>query len=658
MLEIGVDTGGTFTDFIYRKESGWGVLKVLSTSGDPGQAVLKGIDLIAPGKDFRIVHGSTVATNALLERKGAKTALITNKGFEDILEIGRQNRLKLYSLTYKNEPPVIRGDYCFGIPGRITAQGEEDEPLNLEACEAVIQRMLELEVDSVAVSLLFSFLNPKHEIIMGQMLSNAGFSYSLSHEIIAEFREYERTSTIAINSYVKPLMEKYINSLSKATGENNFSIMQSNGGQISSSTAGKEPVRTILSGPAGGVVGAQMLGRICGIERIITLDMGGTSTDVCLIDRSLPVNYEGEISGYPLKVPMIHIHTVGAGGGSIASLDTGGALKVGPESAGANPGPICYGNGKEITVTDANMNLGRLRPEHFLGGNMKIFPQRIKPFLEEMARYAGLGADQLAEGICTVTNSAMERAVRVISVERGYDTRDFTLFSFGGAGGMHAVFLARLLQIPKVLIPRDPGTLSAFGMLMANVLRDYSLTVKLKVSDPGVHKRLLEELMNLKQKGLEDLVEEGYPEERIIFESFLDMRYRGQSYEITVPFKEKYEEEFRKKHLDLYGYENRDRDVEIITLRLRARVFRGEIDIPEEEVKTNKLSPGAFLGQADVVFSSKKWSTNLFDRSRLRYGNSIEGPAIILEYSSTTVVPPQALLKVDSIGNLIIHSGG
>ena len=476
MFIIGIDTGGTFTDFVYKEGDRWGIYKILSTPSNPADAIIEGLKYIAEGKHKKIVHGSTVATNAILERKGAKTALITNKGFEDIIEIGRQNRSRLYDLAYRKEPALVPSALRFGIPGRILNNGDEHTPLDHEEVKRIIGILNDNNIESIAVCLLYSYVNPAHENKTKEMLQSLDIPVSLSHEILSEFREYERTSTTVINAYVSPKMQNYIGTLIKHTGKNDhLSIMQSNGGSISADTATRESVRTILSGPAGGAVGAFEIGRMAGYSKIITFDMGGTSTDVSLMDGKLSLTTQSLISGLPIRVPMIDIHTVGAGGGSIASMDTGGALRVGPESAGADPGPICYGKGDRITVTDANLYLGRIIPEHFLGGNMALKRDKLETSFKLFSRETGLSSIELAEGILAVANTAMEKAIRVISVERGFNPGDFTLLSFGGAGGLHAAFLARLLNIPKVIIPANPGTLSAMGMLMADVIKDYSL---------------------------------------------------------------------------------------------------------------------------------------------------------------------------------------
>lgn len=659
---IGVDTGGTFTDFVYRDGKKWGVYKLLSTPSNPAEAVLEGLKQLASGKKKQIIHGSTVATNAILERNGAKTALITNEGFEDIIEIGRQNRSRLYDLAYRKEPHIIPPELRFGLPGRVLQTGEELAPLDLQRAGELVERLEELDVESVAVCFLFSYLNPSHEQEVSQLLQAAqkpgesplGFKVSLSHEILSEFREFERTSTTVINAYVSPRMEHYLGYLmDELDREDSLGIMQSNGGSISAETAMRESVRTILSGPAGGAVGAYEIGGMAGHSRLITFDMGGTSTDVCLIDGNLTLTLESSISGYPVKVPMIAIHTVGAGGGSIARIDEGGALKVGPESAGADPGPICYGKGENITVTDANLYLGRLIPEHFLGGRMGLMKDRIIPYFDAFAHRMGLAPAEVAEGILDVANTAMERAIRVISVEKGYDPREFSLFSFGGAGGMHAAFLARLLNIPRVLLPQNPGILSAIGMIMADVIKDYSLTI-MASQDQVSFESLKGQFKDIEKKGMDDLLAEGIGQERALLEKYLDMRYEGQSYEIIVPFDEHYIEGFHKLHEKTYGYRNEDKSIEIVNVRLRARGIPEKPAFPKAKRIVKDIPPDGLLGEKSVVFEHEPLPTKIFAREKLLSGNRIVGPAIVVEYTSTIVIPPFAAAAVDAFGNLVL----
>lgn len=651
MVIIGVDTGGTFTDFIYRDAEEWRVHKRLSTPSDPAEAVLAGIRHITGSEAVQVIHGSTVATNAILEKKGSRTGLITNRRFEDVIEIGRQNRTRLYDLAYRKNPPLVPRDLRFGVPCRIDRTGAVLEEMDEFEIASVIDQIQSAGVESVAVSFLFSFQNPEHERRVGAFLLEKNIPHSLSHEILSEFREFERTSTTIINAYVSPKMKRYIRNITDKIGPERLRIMQSNGGSISAATAMVESVRTILSGPAGGAVGAFELGKPAGYNHLITFDMGGTSTDVALIDGDLPLTLESSIDDYPVKVPMIDIHTVGAGGGSIAMIDPGGSLKVGPESAGADPGPICYGKGDRITVTDANLFLGRLIPDNFLGGSMRLDTGPLAEHFDKMSRQLGLTPIELAEGILSVANTTMERAIRVISVERGFDPRHFTLFSFGGAGGMHAAFLAQLLNIPEILVPKNPGILSAIGMLMADIIKDYSQTVMIGPEKRGeIEKRFLP----LEKRGRSELVHEGVDAANVILETFLDMRYQGQSYEIIVPLADDYVELFHELHEKTYGYSNREKAVEIVNLRLRARGMPEKPRFPESEEAGETPPDEAFLAEKKVVFEGRQFITAIMARDRLKCGNIIRGPAVLVEYTATVVVPPFASARVDEYENIIM----
>ncbi len=653
MLVIGVDTGGTFTDLIWKDGEQWGEYKLLSTPANPAEAVLNGIRHIAGGRDYDLVHGSTVATNAILEKKGALTALITNKKFEDVIEIARQNRGDLYDFFYRKNPPLVPRELRFGLSGRVDQTGKIIEELTEKEIETLLEPLAAAQVESIAVSFLFSFSNPEHEQAVRKVLSRLDLPISLSHETLSEFREYERTSTTVINAYVSPKMRRYITFLMESIGDQRFRIMQSNGGSISAETAMRESVRTILSGPAGGAVGAFEIGQMAGYPRLITFDMGGTSTDVALIDEMLPLTTESNIAEYPVKVPMIDIHTVGAGGGSIAMIDAGGSLKVGPESAGADPGPICYGKGTEITVTDANLYLGRLIPEHFLGGGMSLDATALQFHFDQLSAKLGLSPVELAEGVLDVANTTMERAIKVISVERGFDPREFTLFSFGGAGGLHAAYLARNLNIPELFIPCNPGILSAAGMLMSDVIKDYSQTVMLGGEE--IASDVLETHFHpLEGRGRDDLLEEGVAAERIILERYLDMRYRGQSYEIMVPFDHNFCESFHRMHEKTYGYCNPGKQVEVVNVRLRALGKPDKPEFPRMPFAGEKMTDEALLDECEVVFDGVYEKTRILDREKLRHGNLVEGPAILTEYSSTIVVPPFASGRVDEFGNILL----
>ncbi len=656
MKIIAVDTGGTFTDFVYSEEGEIKTLKVPSTPQDPSSAVIEGLNQIG-GENRRIIHGSTVATNAFLERKGVKTALITNKGFEDIIEIGRQNRERLYDLHYKKPQPIIPRDLRFGIKGRIGPGGEVIEELSPDEVRALAEKLKSLGVEAVAVCLLHSYANPDHEKLVGEILESLlEVHISLSHQVLREFREYERTTTTAINAYLSPKMEGYLRRIKNSLKPgDSLLIMQSNGGIISHTTAGREAVRTILSGPAGGVIGAQFIGKLVKREKLITLDMGGTSTDVSLIEGSPTITTESRIEGIPIKIPMIEINTIGAGGGSIAWIDEGGALRVGPMSAGAVPGPVCYDRGgTEITVTDANLFLGRLLPDHFLGGKMKINPGLIAEPLERISQLLGTNPLETASAVVDTACSNMERALRRVSIQRGYDPYHFTLIAFGGGGPLHACSLAKLLKIQEIIIPPNPGLFSAFGMLCADIVRDYSLTLlksETKIA-PGEIDGIFEELKKL---ALDDLKKDGISTDSILFESSLDMRFVGQSYELTVPYTQNYRESFISAHLREYQYAH-DREVEVVNLRLKA-IVPVQKPVMKTVPKSNVPDPDhALISTSQTAFGGEFRKTKVYKREMLKAGNIVEGPAILVEYSSTTVIEPGWEAEVDLHGNLIVKN--
>lgn len=657
MLMIGVDTGGTFTDFIWKDGLQWGEYKRLSTPHNPAEAVLDGIARIAAERQYSLVHGSTVATNAILEKRGARTALITNRKFEDVIEIARQNRGDLYNFFYRKNPPLVPQELRFGISGRVDHSGNIIEELQPEDLDQLVATLRGKQIESLAVSLLFSFANPSHELAVRQALSPLGIPISLSHETLAEFREYERTSTTVINAYVAPKMSSYLTNLSEQIGKQPFRIMQSNGGSISAETAMRESVRTILSGPAGGAVGAMEIGGMAGFDKLITFDMGGTSTDVALLDGNLPLTMESSIADYPVKVPMIDIHTVGAGGGSIATIDAGGSLKVGPESAGADPGPICYGKGTEITVTDANLWLGRLIPDQFLGGHMNLDMTTLDQYFGTLSTTLGITPVELAEGVLSVANTTMERAIKVISVQRGFDPREFTLFSFGGAGGLHAAYLARNLNMKSVFVPRNPGILSATGMLMSDVIKDYSQTIMTSQKETTLEK-LEHYFLPLEQRGRADLGSEGVNQDQVELQHYLDMRYQGQSYEIMVPFSPDYCDQFHLLHEQTYGYSNQQKMIEIVNVRLRALGKPDKPEFPKIPYLGKELNSAAVITRREVTFEGQPHLTRVIDRNQLGYGNRIQGPAIIVEYSSTIVVPPFAAGRIDQFGNIILEING
>ncbi|MDP6771291.1 MAG: hydantoinase/oxoprolinase family protein, partial [Anaerolineales bacterium] len=483
-----------------------------------------------------------------------------------MLTIGRQARTKIYGFCTNNLAPLLEDDRCFEVSERIGSRGEVLEPLVLDEIPNLINEMRQNEVKSVAISLLFSFNYPKHEEMIAKELRNAGFFVSVSSNVVPEFREFERASTTVVNAYVTPVLDEYIGKLQGELPDNvrRLRMMQSNGGTISASEARITGVKSIVSGPAGGVVGALSVSQMSGNNQIITLDMGGTSTDVSLIQGDPKLTSQSVVGGVPIRRPMIDIHTVGAGGGSIAYVDAGGALKVGPKSAGANPGPACYGLGGDYpTVTDANIVLGRIRPEYFLGGKMNIDETRAHNVLTQLAKRAKLAkrtaltiAQSAALGIVEVTNAHMERALRLISVQRGYDPRDFTLVAFGGAGGLHVCELARALRIGQVIVPRGASTMSALGMIGADVIKDYVRTVMLP--EDTLYSELLSRIKSMVVLAQTDMAEELISEDNICLQTTLDVRYRGQSYELNVPLTEDYQSDFHDAHMQSYGHSNVD----------------------------------------------------------------------------------------------------
>ncbi len=687
-LYIGVDIGGTFTDFVIfdPKNGQLNTSKKLSTPTNPAQAVLEGLKELLVSSSLReedhvshyvITHGSTVATNALLERKGSRTGLITTKGFGDVIEIGRQDRPAIYDLAVQPHQHLIPKQLRFEINERVDHRGEILVKLDQQELAALVSQIDAEPVDSIAVCLLFSFLHPEHEQMIANELRKRELFVSVSSEILPEYREYERTSTTVINSYVTPVLDRYIgyleDSLSSDTDSYHLRIMQSNGGIIGLSEARRAGVRCILSGPAGGVVGASHVAGIAqihssenesdtGLEldlNVITFDMGGTSTDVSLIDNTPAVTTESIVGGYPIGIPVLDIHTIGAGGGSIARVDPGGALRVGPESAGADPGPASYARGEAMndlpTVTDANVVLGRLPSDHFLGGKMKLDENRAHAALTELGQKLGLNAFQSAQGVIEVINTHMERAIRLVSIERGYDPVDFALLSFGGAGSLHACELARHLGIPKVIVPPLASTLSAYGMLVADVIKDYSQTIMLPGDTPS--EKFLEAFDPLVIRGIQDIQNEGFADEDIHIDRALDMRYQGQSYELAVPYSDNILEDFHRYHEDVYGYARREHAVEIVNIRLRAI---GKIDPPSIPASpTGADNPEqAYLEDREVFLTDKPVQVPLYQGELLSPGNSLSGPAIIVRVDTTVYLSDNESAFVDRFKNLIISIPG
>jgi N-methylhydantoinase A len=644
---VGVDTGGTFTDFVLVEGGQVRTYKLPSTPDDPSQAVLAGLRHLLGDRETLVFHGSTVATNALLEGKGDAVVLVVTAGFRDLLTIGRQNRPRLYALHPRRQPPLVPRERTVEVHERILADGSVETPLTEAEKERVVAAVTASGCRSVALCLLHAYANPEHERQLLAALVDAGLQVSASCRILPEYREFERASTTAVNAAVSPVMERYLRRLQQGLGAGHLKIMQSNGGSILAETAGHEAVRTILSGPAGGMVGAFATAKAAGCHRVLTFDMGGTSTDVALCEETIPFTAEMVIAGWPVKVPMIDIHTVGAGGGSIARIDAGGALRVGPQSAGADPGPVCYGRGDAVTVTDANLYLGRLLPDRFLGGRMRLDVVRCRQAIEGLARQAGLEPVRLAEGILEVAEATMAGALRVVSIERGHDPRDFVLLPFGGAGGLHACALAEKLAIPRVLIPVHPGLLSAVGMILSDAIRDYSRSV-LRPSTVAVAE--LEGLLApMRRQALTEMAAEGITGAQLQLLPSLDLRYRGQSFEVNVPLVGDHLSAFHVEHERLYGYRDERRPTEIVTLRLRA-VGRG----PHPDLTRGLCIMGEAVPEqaVPVVLGGVRLDCPLYERERLPCGSSFAGPALVVEETATLLVRPCWSVQVDGRGNL------
>jgi N-methylhydantoinase A len=645
---LGVDTGGTFTDLVVVEAGRLRWHKLPSTPQDPSQAVLAGVEKLLTEASATVFHGSTVATNALLEGKGAELVLVITKGFADLLQIGRQNRPQLYALQPQPRRTSIPTEHIVEVEERMAASGEIITSLGEAEIDRVVAACRQHGVASIAVVLLHSYANPEHERRLGQALAAAGFRVSLSSRILPEFREFERASTTVVNAMVSPVMETYLERLEQELRPRPLKIMQSNGGSIRAETAGKEAVRTILSGPAGGMVGAFHLARLEGFERIMTFDMGGTSTDVALCDGNIPTTAETVIAGWPVKVPMIDIHTVGAGGGSIARRDAGGALRVGPESAGADPGPACYGRGTEVTVTDANLYLGRIDRDHFLGGRLSLDEHRSRRAISALATETGLAPEQLAEGVLEVTEETMAGALRVVSVSRGHDPRDFTLVPFGGAGGLHACALAEKLGIGRILFPPLPGLLSALGMVISDSVCDYSQSIlRLAPIDKEELARLFAPLETMART---EMYEENLPAANISLVRELDMRYLGQSYEIKVALGDEQRQQFHQAHQVLYGYCDEQREVEIVNLRLRAI---GKTATPQFNFGESEQSVEVPPSQRQLLINGRQVACQFLERKQLAAGDTLPGPALILEDAATLLLKPGWTLRVTAHTSLL-----
>ncbi len=693
-MRIGIDTGGTFTDCVFFEGSQVRVLKVFTSPEDPAHSIFQGIERLhaSTGRRIRqpiILHGTTVATNSVLERKGARVALVTTAGFEDLIEIGRQNRPQLYNFDVRREPPLVEKRLRWGIPERTAANGEILSMPSASDLARLNREIKKSGAESIALCFLFSYANPRNEQTAARSLRKLKLPISVSHEILPEFREYERLSTVVINAYLAPRLGKYLRrlqtemarwrpSLAGANtkpqpGSARIFVMQSSGGITTALKAAREPVRTILSGPAGGVVAARWLADLIGVERAISFDMGGTSTDVCLLDGPARTTQETLMGALPVAVPVLDVHSVGAGGGSLARMDAGGALRVGPESAGASPGPACYGRGGDRpTVTDANLMLRRLVPEHFLGGefrlDFKAAEHAFETFLKNIScRHtprAFQSALELAGGMVAVSNATIEKAVRVISVERGHDPRMFSLICFGGAGGLHAAELAWALGLAQVVVPLNPGAFSAMGILLSDVVADLSQSVLMPVPPIAakVPAGLIQEIKNrfvtLETSARDELRRDAFPRGRMSLHHSLHLRYAGQSYELPVTFTARFADDFHREHERRYGYCDPARSLEIVSLHLRTIISSAKPAIRLERATKTASPRSALIAEKRVWFEGQWHNAPFYDRARLRAGMRFMGPAVVVEYSSTTVIPPQFSCSMDEYRNLILRDEG
>ncbi len=629
------------------------MVKVFSTPEDRAQAIIEAVRQSGTRGPLVLLHGTTVGTNALLQRKGARVALVTTSGFEDVIEIGRQARPKLYDLFFDRVPPLVSSDMRFGVNERTATDGTILQ--SASGLQALATKVKAAKPGAIAISFLFSFANATNEQAAAEALKGLGVPLSISHEILPEFREYERASTTVMNAYLQPVMQDYLEQLAcRLQDRGRLFVMQSNGGIASLSSAKNHPVATVLSGPAGGVVGAAAMARRSGYQRIITFDMGGTSTDAALIDGEIKPGSQSEITGLPIAVPTLDIHTVGAGGGSIARFDSGGALRVGPESAGADPGPICYGRGVLPTVTDANLLLGRLQAGNFLGGSFSLDMERTRKVVSEWLakRSIGMSLTSFASGVVRVVNSNMEKALRVVSIERGHDPREFTLVAFGGAGGLHACELAQSLSIPRVIVPAMPGALSAYGILVSDVIKDFSRTVLLGLEGGFPRQKIEREFLALEQRARKDFQDEGWQGNPRFVRS-ADLRFRGQGYELNIPFTTNLSQAFRGEHHRRYGYTYEDRELEVVTLRVRAILPSSNSNFTLEHSGKRVDLTGPSVR---TWFGRQVFATKLYERDQLRKAKRYMGPAIVTEYSATTVVAPGVRFHVDSATNLVLET--
>ena len=651
LLHLGIDTGGTFTDFVLFDGQSLRIHKVLSTPQAPEQAILQGLREMGLSSDrLQLVHGSTVATNAVLEHKGVRTVYITNRGLGDVLTIGRQARRELYNLQPESTLPPVPRDMCLEVAARTGADGSRVSEFSPEDKDELLAAIEEIRPAAVAINLLFSFLDERDECAIEACLPDGVF-VSRSSDVLPEYKEYERGIATWLNAWIGPLVAGYLERLGEELSPAPVAVMQSSGGTVSAAGAGKKAVHLLLSGPAGGLTGARFIGQQAGLSRLMTFDMGGTSTDVALIDGAIRLTSEGHIGPWPVAVPMVDMHTIGAGGGSIASVDSGGLLRVGPESAGAAPGPACYGQGGlAATVTDANLVLGRLQPAAFLGGAMTLDREAAIAAVGRIAARLQMSVEDAALGIVALANEHMVQALRVISVQRGVDPRQYVLVSFGGAGGLHACALAEALGMSSVLVPVHAGVLSALGMLAAARTRQLSRTVT-GVLEDFTADALTEQLQALAKAGIEELLVEGIAAGDIETDFSLDLRYRGQSYTLNLPWQGIADTgaAFHAEHEQRYGH-RLSTGIELVNLRCGLRSTPPNISLPE-------ASAGKPVVPQQVVIAGQAGSIPVWPRAGLLAGQEIAGPALVTETVATTWLPEGWSCKIDRLGNLLLEHG-
>lgn len=646
---LGIDTGGTFTDFVHFDGRSLRTHKVLSTPEAPEQAIIQGVKelgLDQPG--LYIVHGSTVATNAVLQGKGVRTVFITNHGLRDMLTIARQTRRSLYDLQPQSPSPPVPSELCLETGGRLGAGGEVVEALTEDDKARLRAEVERLAPQAVAINLLFSFMDDRFEREIEQALPEGPF-VSRSSYVLPEYKEYERGVVTWLNARVGPLVQRYLDRMRGGLATNRISVMQSSGGTIAAEQAGSQAVHMLLSGPAGGLAGARFVAGAAGHDRLLSIDMGGTSTDVAMIDGELQLTSEGRIGDYPVAVPMVDMHTIGAGGGSLARVDSGGLLRVGPESAGAEPGPACYGRGgTEPTVTDANLVLGRLLAEAFLGGEMTLDRRAAEAAVIGLGCALGLSTMDTAAGIVRIANEHMAQALRVISVQRGHDPRDFTLVSFGGAGGLHVCALADLLSIGQAVVPVHAGVLSALGMLVAPCARELSRSIAGLLGEAG-EQEIENDFAALIERGRQALLAEGIADEDIVVGRTLDLRYQGQSYSLNVPWQgvTQSEHAFHETHEVRYGH-RLALPVEVVNVRAS---LRG----PRPAIELQRSAPAAQSAPyRHVRMHGIKGEVPVHARAALAADQRLDGPALVTETVSTTYIAPGWRCRNDGYGNLIL----